>query len=33
MADVVQVAFALGVQRMAKHHAIVKKLGSVETLG
>ena len=32
-ADVVQVALALGVQGMARHHAIVKKLGPVETLG
>ena len=30
---VLSVVLALGVQRMAKHHAIVKKLSSVETLG
>ena len=30
---ILTVVLALGVQRMAKHHAIVKKLSSVETLG
>ena len=30
---ILSVVLALGVQRMAKHHAIVKKLASVETLG
>jgi len=30
---ILSVVLALGVQRMAKHHAIVKKLSSVETLG
>jgi P-type Ca2+ transporter type 2C len=30
---VLSVVLALGVQRMARHHAIVKKLSSVETLG
>ncbi|MEK0305905.1 cation-translocating P-type ATPase [Bifidobacterium favimelis] len=30
---IMTVVLALGVQRMAKHHAIVKKLSSVETLG
>lgn len=30
---VLTVVLALGVQRMAQHHAIVKKLSSVETLG
>ena len=30
---ILSVVLALGVQRMARHHAIVKKLSSVETLG
>ncbi len=30
---ILSVVLALGVRRMAKHHAIVKKLSSVETLG
>ena len=30
---ILSVVLALGVQRMAKHHAIVKKLSSAETLG
>ncbi|MES2090687.1 MAG: cation-translocating P-type ATPase [Pseudomonadota bacterium] len=30
---ILSVVLAIGVQRMAKHHAIVKKLSSVETLG
>ncbi len=30
---ILSVVLAVGVQRMAKHHAIVKKLASVETLG
>lgn len=30
---ILSVVLALGVQRMAKHRAIVKKLSSVETLG
>ena len=30
---ILSVVLALGVQRMAKHHAIVKQLSSVETLG
>ncbi|MEO7774165.1 MAG: cation-translocating P-type ATPase [Steroidobacteraceae bacterium] len=30
---ILSVVLALGVQRMAKHHAVVKKLSSVETLG
>ena len=30
---IMSVVLALGVQRMARHHAIVKKLSSVETLG
>ena len=30
---ILTVVLALGVQRMARHHAIVKKLSSVETLG
>ena len=33
LAAILTVALALGVQRMAKRHAIVKKLSSVETLG
>ncbi|OZG57403.1 haloacid dehalogenase [Bifidobacterium tissieri] len=33
LAAILTVVLALGVQRMAKHHAIVKKLSSVETLG
>ncbi|MCI1984488.1 MAG: cation-translocating P-type ATPase [Bifidobacteriaceae bacterium] len=33
LATILTVVLALGVQRMAKHHAIVKKLSSVETLG
>jgi P-type Ca2+ transporter type 2C len=33
LAAIMTVVLALGVQRMAKHHAIVKKLSSVETLG
>lgn len=33
LATIMTVVLALGVQRMAKHHAIVKKLSSVETLG
>ncbi|KAA8821097.1 cation-translocating P-type ATPase [Bifidobacterium vespertilionis] len=33
LAAILTVVLALGVQRMAKHHAIVKKLHSVETLG
>jgi Ca2+-transporting ATPase len=30
---ILSVVLAMGVQRMARHHAIVKKLASVETLG
>ena len=30
---ILSVVLALGVQRMARHHAVVKKLSSVETLG
>ncbi len=30
---ILSVVLALGVQRMARHHAVVKKLASVETLG
>ena len=33
LATILTVVLALGVQRMAKHNAIVKKLSSVETLG
>ena len=33
LATILTVVLALGVQRMAAHHAIVKKLHSVETLG
>ncbi|MEE1296017.1 MAG: cation-translocating P-type ATPase [Bifidobacterium sp.] len=33
LAAILTVVLALGVQRMAQHHAIVKKLHSVETLG
>lgn len=33
LATILTVVLALGVQRMAQHHAIVKKLSSVETLG
>ncbi|PLS30602.1 haloacid dehalogenase [Bifidobacterium margollesii] len=33
LAAILTVVLALGVQRMARHHAIVKKLSSVETLG
>ncbi|MFT8705154.1 cation-translocating P-type ATPase [Bifidobacterium aquikefiricola] len=33
LAAILTVVLALGVQRMAQHHAIVKKLSSVETLG
>ncbi|WP_300765791.1 cation-translocating P-type ATPase [uncultured Bifidobacterium sp.] len=33
LATILTVVLALGVQRMAKHRAIVKKLSSVETLG
>lgn len=33
LATILTVVLALGVQRMANHHAIVKKLSSVETLG
>ncbi len=33
LATILTVVLALGVQRMAEHHAIVKKLHSVETLG
>ncbi len=33
LATILTVVLALGVQRMAAHHAIVKKLSSVETLG
>ena len=33
LATILTVILALGVQRMAKHNAIVKKLSSVETLG
>ena len=33
LAAIMTVVLALGVQRMAKHHASVKKLSSVETLG
>lgn len=33
LAAIMTVVLALGVQRMAQHHAIVKKLSSVETLG
>ena len=33
LAAILSVVLALGVQRMAKHHAIVKELSSVETLG
>ncbi|MDP9141449.1 MAG: HAD-IC family P-type ATPase, partial [Pseudomonadota bacterium] len=33
LAAILTVVLALGVQRLAKHHAIVKKLSSVETLG
>lgn len=32
LATILTVVLALGVQRMAKHNAIVKKLSSVETL-
>lgn len=30
---ILSVVLAMGVRRMARHHAIVKKLASVETLG
>jgi potassium/sodium efflux P-type ATPase len=33
LATILTVVLALGVQRMAQHHAIVKRLSSVETLG
>mgnify|MGYP000391077923 FL=1 len=33
LAAILTVVLALGVQRMAMHNAIVKKLHSVETLG
>ena len=33
LAAILTVVLALGVQRMVKHHAVVKKLSSVETLG
>ena len=33
LATILTVVLALGVQRMAKHNAIIKKLSSVETLG
>lgn len=33
LAAILTVVLALGVRRMAEHHAIVKKLHSVETLG